>query len=266
MILGEVVNNQRLGSHCATTSLAIVTNYYGHPFSESLCFGLGSGIGFTYQKYIETGFYFFTGRNESLELNLASQLGGVVEYGSTDSAEEGWLAVKNYIDKGVPVILDLNITHLPHFSKYMNDLGSVSFGLHSALLVGYNLQKKEAFLLDHRWNDVISISFEDLSKARCSREAPVNPRNGWKVMMLPQNRIDMEYAIREAIRINVHRMKYPFAYKMGLAGVKMFAKESRIWRKILSPEEKKTTAKMATIFLEKLGTGAVTIEGCMLDS
>lgn len=255
VILEKVIENHRLGSHCGTTSLAVVSNFYGHKFSEAMTFGLGSGIGFTYQKYAETDFYFFTGRNESLDINLTNLLGGNIEVGSSDDKEQGFLAVKEFIDNGIPVILDLNVMHLPYFNQYMKDLGNVSFGLHNAVMVGYDLEKKVAYLLDHRWSEVIEISLDQLAEARCSKNSPVNPRNGYKAIVLPNYESDLNYEIEQAIKINIHRMKYPFAFKMGLDGIKMFSKECKRWGDVLTEKEKIETSKMATVFLEKLGTG-----------
>ena len=34
------------GLHCASTALADVMRYQGHPLSEAMCFGLGAGLGF----------------------------------------------------------------------------------------------------------------------------------------------------------------------------------------------------------------------------
>lgn len=255
MLLNNVIDKHRLGSHCGSTSLTLISNFYGYNFSEAMTFGLGAGLGFTYQKYVDTDFYFFTGRNESLELNLTNLLGGHIESGSTDDPEEGFLKVKELIDCGIPVILDLNVMHLPYFKKYMDNLGNVSFGLHNAVMVGYELEKNTGYLLDHRWNNLIEIPLNQLAKARCSKESSVNPRNGYKAITLPTYNTDLTYEIEQAIKINIHRMKYPFAYKMGLEGIKTFSKECIRWKDILSDEEKISTAKMATVFMEKLGTG-----------
>ncbi|MBU4560723.1 BtrH N-terminal domain-containing protein, partial [bacterium] len=40
----------RVGVHCATTAFRNLFAYEGHYFSEDMCFGLGSGLGFTYWK------------------------------------------------------------------------------------------------------------------------------------------------------------------------------------------------------------------------
>lgn len=255
VILKNVIEKHRLGSHCGTTSLTVISNFYGHNFSEAMTFGLGAGIGFTYQKYAETDFYFFTGRNESLDINLTNILGGTIEIGSSDNKEDGFLAVKEFIDNGIPVILDLNVMHLPYFQQFMSGLGNVSFGLHNAVMVGYDLSKNLAYLVDHRWSDVIEISLDELAEARCSRNSPVNPRNGYKSIVLPSYSTNLNYEIEQAIKINIHRMKYPFAFKMGLDGIKMFSKECKKWKNTLSEKEKAETAQMATVFLEKLGTG-----------
>ena len=41
------------GYHCQTNSLAKIFHYHGHPLSEDMMLGLGSGMGFIFwhQKY-----------------------------------------------------------------------------------------------------------------------------------------------------------------------------------------------------------------------
>ena len=63
-ILEGVVKHHSVGSHCTTTILKTLSKHAGYSFSEDMCLGLSSGLGFTYQKYIGLNYYFFTGRNE----------------------------------------------------------------------------------------------------------------------------------------------------------------------------------------------------------
>jgi hypothetical protein len=255
MILERYTRVHRQGSHCASSVLRTILQGQGYALSEDLCFGLGSGLGFTYQKYLGLDYYFFTGRNESLEENVGGVLGAYIHTGNIDDPEKGWMDVKQWIDAGIPVVLDMDMMYLPFLRDFLKLKKSFHFGLHSALLVGYDESRNEAYLLERLWNSVQVISLSDLMAARNSKDAPVIPDNRYKVIIFPEVKRDLSQAILDAIAINIHRMKEPYAFKMGLAGLKMFAREVPKWRVIYSESERKNHAYMAAALFEKVGTG-----------
>jgi len=64
------------GVHCCSSALRDVMVYYGYPFSEALCFGLGSGLGFIYMKDDRAQVpRFFTGRSLFLVPPFLTNLG-----------------------------------------------------------------------------------------------------------------------------------------------------------------------------------------------
>ncbi|MGE7841721.1 BtrH N-terminal domain-containing protein [Lysinibacillus sp. NPDC093712] len=254
-VLSQWIDMHHMGSHCASTAMRTIFLGYGYVFSEDLCFGLGSGLGFTYQKYQSVDYYFFTGRNDSLEENAVGILGGYIETKRTDDPVVGWQWAKQWIDLGVPVILDLDMMYLPYMRDKLQIEQSFHFGLHNAILVGYDEEKSVAFLLDYLWNDVIEVSLKDLENARNSKTSPIKPDNGLKAIVLPNRKRDINLVINEAIRTNIFRMKRPFAFKMGLPGIKLFAREIRMWKKMLPENERQTHAYMASMLFEKVGTG-----------
>jgi hypothetical protein len=254
-VLDRYAAVHRQGSHCASTALRTLLHGHGLPLSEDYCLGLGSGLGFTYQKYLTVDYYFFTGRNESLEENLTGLLGGRVETGRTDDPDDGWRMVKELVDAGLPVVLDLDMMYLPYLVAHLKLDKPFHFGLHNAILAGYDEPKGVAYLLDYMWNGVQEVALSDLFAARNSQTAPVKPDNGFKALILPTAPRDLAVATREAIALNVHRMREPFAFKMGLAGLKLFAREVRQWRKQLPEEQRMDNAYMAAMLFERVGTG-----------
>ncbi|MEY9975861.1 BtrH N-terminal domain-containing protein [Lysinibacillus sp. RC79] len=254
-VLSNWINEHRTGSHCASTAMRTIFSGYGYCFSEDFCFGLGSGLGFTYQKYQSVDYYFFTGRNESLEENAVGILGGFIETKRTDDPIIGWQWAKNWIDLGVPVILDLDMMYLPYMKDKLRLQQSFHFGLHNAILIGYDERRNIAFLLDYMWNEVIEVTLKDLEYARNSQTSPIKPDNGLKAIILPKEKRDLNQVIKEANRTNIFRMKEPFAFKMGLPGIKLFAREIRMWKTTLTEKERQTHAYMASVLFEKVGTG-----------
>ncbi|HAU86662.1 MAG TPA: hypothetical protein DCW90_14590 [Lachnospiraceae bacterium] len=255
-VVKNILDYQTMGSNCSTTVSKIIFNYYGYPFSEDMVFGLGAGLGFIYQYYVEDNSCFLSGKNESIELNLAYAVGGTVVTGSFDDEDLAWETVKGYIDKDMPVILDLSIRYLPYFKPYLAEVKNIGFGLHNAILAGYDDELEQVMLLDHRWDAPQIISYQELRQARAAKESGVNSRNTYKVYLLPEcttKKPDIE--LMHAIRLNIQRMKYPFAFKMGIDGIKMFRKEILKMLQGDMDNEKQDIILTYSYLMERLGTG-----------
>lgn len=254
MILDEYIKYHGIGSHCTTTILRTLTNAAGYSFSEAYCLGLGSGLGFLYQKYTGVNYYFFSGRNECLEENLVNVLGGKIIKGTADDPYEGWKAVCDLLKYHIPVILEVDMMKLPYIREQLKLTRQFHFGLHAVLLIGYN--GEFAYLLDYMWNKPQKVLLSDLFGARNSQDSPVKPYNKWKAIFIQNNgAADLSYATREAIRINVHKYKEPYAFKMGLEGLRVFVNELEFWLRHNSLEVLKDYFYMMYVLFEKVGTG-----------
>lgn len=254
-IVNNILNSMCMGSNCGTTATKIILNHYGYQISENMVFGLGSGLGFIYQYYADDETYFLSGKNESLENNIANLLGGSVVTGYFDDEEKAWEMVKGYIDMDIPVILDLSIRYLPYFEPYLESVGGIGFGLHNAVLAGYDEKEQTVLLLDHRWSEPQTISMADLVRSRGAKDSGMDPRNAYRIYLLPEQESVTADKISFAVKLNVHRMKYPFAYKIGLSGLCTFQKELL---EIAEQNIAENSANALTTFgmlMEKLGTG-----------
>ena len=254
MILENYVKYHGIGSHCTTTMLRTLTNAAGFPFSEAYCLGLGSGIGFTYQKYVGVDYYFFTGRNECIEDNLVNVLGGKILKGTDDDSLAAWKSACELIDQGIPVILEVDMMKLSYIREKLNLKKQFHFGLHTVLLIGY--EEESAYILDYMWRNPIKVTVRELQEARNSKDAPVRPNNAWKALFVKNNDfVDLPYVTTQAIRINVHKYKEPYAFKMGLEGLLVFKREFERWLERMDAEKRKDYFYMMSVLFEKVGTG-----------
>ncbi|MGI6256704.1 MAG: DUF4872 domain-containing protein [Anaerovoracaceae bacterium] len=256
--VNNILEHRTIGSNCSTTASKIILNSYGYTYSEDMVLGLGAGLGFIYQYYADKEEYFLSGKNESLELNLTHALGGTVLTGSFDDEGRGWQTVKELIDEDIPVILDLSIRELPYFQPYLKELANIGFGLHNAILVGYDDEKEEVMLLDHRWSEPQIISYDALRKARGTKEGEGNvgsSRNAYKVLVLDRKGKKPSPEIYFAIKLNINRMRHPFAFKMGLAGIKTFHDEIKMFFEEGIYQDKEEAILTFSYLMEKLGTG-----------
>lgn len=253
-ILEDVVKHHSMGSHCTTTILKTLSKHAGYSFSEDMCLGLSSGLGFTYQKYTGLNYYFFTGRNEQLEENLMNILGGTIFTGTHDDADDAWETSKQWIDQGFPVVLEVDMMKLDYIRDKINLDMSFHFGLHTLLLVGYD--QDHAYVLDYLWNQPLKISVDMLKQARGSKDAPVNPNNRWKVLQFENNSyFDKRQSIINALKINHHKYYYPYAFKMGLDGLKVFQKEVKLWFEKKDNTFLRENFYMMGVLFENVGTG-----------
>lgn len=253
-VISGIIEQHGIGANCGTNATRVALRYLGYDFTEEMVFGLGSGLGFIYQYFTEEDSYFVSGKNESLENNVCSLLGGQCISGFWDDNNVAWDNLKKFIDNDIPVIVDTSIKELPYFKEYMESLFNIGFGLHNVLVAGYDEKEKTVLLLDHRWTKPQVVSMKDFEKARSTKNTTIEPRNGYKVLLPAQpgwSRLDKD--IETAIQLNINRIRYPYAFKMGLKGMKMFQKD--VIKFYSNIEENRKHIVVFGSLLEKLGTG-----------
>lgn len=252
MLIEGTCKVHNIGSNCCTTSMRTLMEYFHKTFTEEQILGFGAGLGFVYQNYKNDG-VFVSGRNESIEFNFAHLLGYKYEQGSGNDFDLVWEKNCALLERKIPVIVDLNIQFLSYFSGYVKD--DFRFGTHNALLVGYD--RKFVYLLDHRWNSCKKIPFEEYRLARSDGSGDVAPRNGWRVVIPTNSDIEnnYEYLFKASMETVISRMEHPFAFKLGLPGIKMFFKDTTRWLKNMDKEEFADNIAKSSFLIEKLGTG-----------
>lgn len=251
----RLIELHSLGSNCNTNATKTILQYYGYSLDEDVVFGLGSGLGFIYQYYSNIDSYFLSGKNESLELNIATLFGGTVISHSFDDPDRAWQEAKACVDLDIPIMLDLSITHLPYFTPYLEGIKNIGFGLHNAILAGYDEEEQTVMLLDHRWSKPQVIPMQALRDSRSIQNVEVNPRGAFRAMLLPEPPATIHDEIEYALRLNVSRLLHPFAFKMGLPGLKTFRKEIDVIAHAgLDDDRREAVGTFATL-MEKLGTG-----------
>lgn len=253
-VIPGILEKHGIGANCGTNATRVALKHMGYDLSEEMVFGLGSGLGFIYQYFTEEDSYFVSGKNESLENNVCSLLGGQCISGFWDDNDAAWDSLKHFIDNDLPVIVDTSIQELPYFRPYLESLYNIGFGLHNVLVAGYDEVEKTILLLDHRWVNPQIVSYEDFERARSTTNTTIEPRNGYRVLLPTQPCSQGFYKdIDMAIRLNINRIRYPYAFKMGLKGIKMFQKD--VLKFYTNLEENRKHVVVFGSLLEKLGTG-----------
>jgi hypothetical protein len=106
------------GVHCGSTALRDLLHQVGIDLSEAMCFGLGSGLGFHYLRGLRGGMpsHLFHGRTLTLERDLCTHLALDFEQGADDNADCAWRTAKEWIDRGVPLLLNVELSQLPYYN------------------------------------------------------------------------------------------------------------------------------------------------------
>lgn len=237
------------GKHCGSTALRDISHFYGHKFSEGLCFGLGCGIGVA---YLHADFINPTRivhlRTMTLEPDFFLTLNIPFSWKQETNSQRALDDAKRSIDAGVPVLVRTDIFHV----KYYNS--STHFPGHIIIMWGYDDEKKEVFLSDTHFEGLMTLSYEDFMKAR--RAGPPIPlENDWCAVKFISGSAPLEHAMRAAIKKSSSEMldsqEYPIG-KKGVDAIKAVAEELESWK---NAEDAAWCFRFTYQIIEKRGTG-----------
>ena len=233
--------------HCETTALGVLLRHEGIDLSESMLFGLGSGLSFIYWDSKAMGFPFLGGRVKPFELtrNLATALGVELLVAETTSPRKAWQNVAAPIDAGRPVGLQLDCYHLDYFST------RVHFGGHVVAMYGYDEQ--DAYLVDTApQGGAVSTSLAGLARARAER-GPMTAKHRSFTVTAPSTLTSPQDRIIPAIKSCADAFLNPPIANLGHRGIE---KTSKLVPKWLQRSDKpREDLPQAAALMERAGTG-----------
>ena len=243
----------KIGSHCESSSMRDIFEYYGFPMSEAMVFGLDGTMGFGFFDTTgQTSFipnsdvpFFVGGKQGTIEPNsLACRLLGItLRKQSFTSADKAWEESKKMLIQNNPLILKVDIGYLPYFEEE----GDIHFGGHALTLAGYDEKRKIAFVGDTEYKGFQEISIEKLKQARSSEYGPkfMHPNN---VQFSMLRRLDGKHpplaaGVKVAIQKVVNNMLRPSVNYNGIQGLKLFTASIPLWKEKLQGETKNPQGK-----------------------
>ncbi|MEU6674090.1 BtrH N-terminal domain-containing protein [Streptomyces sp. NPDC046925] len=233
--------------HCETTALGVLLRHEGLDLSESMLFGLGSGLSFIYWDSKAMGFPFLGGRVKPFELtrNLATVLGLELVVAETTSPRKGWQNVATPIDAGRPVGLQLDSYHLDYFST------KVHFGGHVVAMYGY--AEENAYLVDTApQGGAVTTGLAGLARARAER-GPMTARHRSFTLTAPGGLPSPQDRIIPAIKTCADAFLNPPIANLGHRGIGKAAQQVPKWlERSDNPGE---DLPRAAVLMEKAGTG-----------
>jgi len=243
----------KVGAHCESTALRDVFEHLGFSFSEEMLFGLDGTFGFIYWKRKDSVPPLGVGGKVAMfPHKLPSLLGFNVKEKTTTSQKRAWNHVKELIDRNIPVILHADMAFLDYMRVPKN---GEHFGVHTIVLAGYDLERREAYVADSKFPGLQTVSLENLVKARSSTFKPFPPRNMWFEFTLPQKLKPLDQAIKAAITETAKNMLEPPVKIFGIEGTRYLADDITNWPKILPQPRLSHTLLLGYVWIEEAGTG-----------
>lgn len=228
------------GRHGAPATLRNLAAYYGWGLSEAECFGLGSGLGFSFFELPEAPHKAFTGRSSALARTLLRRLD--VEYVGREGQE--WSAaredVAGHLDAGHPAVLFVDRAAL---ADGAGNGGTEQFSpLPSPVLaVGYD--DESVHVADGDREAVQRVPSERLRAAMASKSA-AGSRNRFLAVTDPEVGTDVERAAADAVEATAEYMFAPEEVPHdpgpsgvhGLAGIQRLVASVAEWPALPDPE------------------------------
>jgi hypothetical protein len=234
------------GAHCGSASLRNLSDYYDWGFDESLCIGLGSGLGFGYYERGPAS-RLIMGRNGQLETGFFETLGIDYREASEEPWETAWSAVRASLADDVPVMLFVDLFYLDYFET------NTHFGPHILLCVG--VDGDDVLLSDSEFDTIQRLPRSRLRKAWDSDYGFGPLDNRWLVVTDPTIENDRTAAARNAIRRTAEFMLSPEVggwQSQGIDGIRRFADDLPAWTEL---EDASWSARFAYQNIERRGTG-----------
>ena len=246
------------GYHCQTNSLAKIYHFYGHPLSEDILLGLGSGMGFIF--WHQKGTYPFIGGRSNLKSfyhDLGKRTSVKIEVKTTSSEARAGNILIEKLEKHTPVMMYGDMGMLPWFDFP----DEYHFGGHTFVICGYDgdqtllasdMDPEAAGLKKGIYSP---ISLKDLSKARNSKFKPFPPNNAWLEFDFSQYKYPDEHNLYSAIKQTAGSMLNPPISNVGIKGFYRTAKELERWPKQFNDKTLRLYLFNIYIFIEVGGTG-----------
>ncbi|HAU86660.1 MAG TPA: hypothetical protein DCW90_14580 [Lachnospiraceae bacterium] len=110
-----------IGNNCRAVALSTVLSYYGYPFSEAFCFGVGEAFDFSSSDIhfgLNRNYKCFSGNNENDIYTLAGHLKLAIDVSQPKTKTETRKLIESYIKNDEPVIVRVAINK---YMKYLSD-------------------------------------------------------------------------------------------------------------------------------------------------
>ncbi len=231
----------KAGVHCGSAAVRDVCGYYGCDISETMCFGLGAGLGFYYScddamdpsRIIHL-------RGPLMEVSFLAYLGlDITDWNYEEDDNRAFKDLKKSVDSDIPVLIQTDIRYLEYFDS------KTHFPGHVIVVCGYDETESSFYVADNSFEPIQSVSFESMKKARSSKAKPYPLSNNRIEVGSIREDFDLHDAVLSAIMKNARMMLEGRATLRGVSGVEVlreWAEDLPRWKNL---SDWKWTARFA---------------------
>ena len=219
------------GVHCGSAAVRDICRYYGWDLSEQMCFGLGAGLGFYYS--CDEGMNpsrIIQPRGPLMEINFLRNFGlDVTDWKYEEDDERAFADLREFIDRDVPVLIQADICYLEYFDS------KTHFPGHIIAVCGYDDSESVFYVADNSFEDLQTVSFENMTKARSSKARPYPLSNNRVEVESLENGTDLKEMIIGAVKKNAEMMLEGRTTLRGTSSIeviKKWAEDLQSWKDI----------------------------------
>lgn len=241
----------RQSAHCESGVTANLLNHYGHPFSEALAFGIGSGLFFGFFPMVKINhlpLITFRSSPGAIFKKCASRLGLEVQSRKFRNQDEAMQALDAMVDGGTPVGLQTGVYWLPYFPP------ALRFHFNAHNLVVFGRDGDDYLISDPVLEGPVRCSRADLQRARYA-EGALAPKGRMYWLGQVPDQLALQKAVRKGIMEVVNRMLRAPVPLIGVRGVRLLARQLENWPDKLG--DKRATLHLGHLIRmqEEIGTG-----------
>ncbi|MBL0711254.1 MAG: BtrH N-terminal domain-containing protein [Colwellia sp.] len=197
-----IKNTHVPGVHCSSTAVADLVRFHGFNWSEDFCFGIGGGLGITYLKTPQASpTRLLHTRSLGYEKRFFNAI-GIDDFSwlSAETEEESEQQLITALNENRPALLLTDIYYLHYFNS------SSHFPGHGIMAWSYNKEDQVFHVTDTERENVETVSFEKMRKARVSQMIPFICNGDFYAPQHLNKPTDLKKLCQQAIKENALRL------------------------------------------------------------
>lgn len=247
----SIAFDHKMSAHCETGTLRSQLAFHGFNISESMIFGIGSGIFFGYFNNSRFSFPTFIVRNKpgQIRKNISKRLSIDFHTQTFKNPESATAEVDKLLEKGIPPATQVDFFFMDYLPQYLR----VHINVHFINIVG---KSGPNYLISDCYHPkIVEIAASSLEKGRFAG-GHMAPQG---FLFYPTN-IPKEFNFDKAIKKGIQKacfnmLKIPIPF-LGVKGMRKFSKHLTEWPKLaIDSEDLSHQLSRINILLEDQGTG-----------
>jgi hypothetical protein len=161
------------GGHCESSAMLNALGFLGYGLSEADIAGGGGAPSFLFTN---DGFPFIGGRNDRMREAFLDSADIPFTVVIPKDGDDGWDDIVSLLDRGLPVLLRVDMRYLPYLYGGKYGGPHMSFGWHWVCLYAIDFGSSQALVTDTERGGPCSVALADLEKARGSNTKVFPPK------------------------------------------------------------------------------------------